>query len=433
MNEKMSTFQIVLFGVLVVAIVAGVIVFATSNSGGENETAPITIWGSVSAELFDAYQIQINDLSDKKLQITYTEFDEDVFEDRLIDALASGNAPDAAILTDDMILKHENKLFLIDYEFYPQLDFQNAFIEAGEVLMRDGGVIGLPLTIDPLVMYWNRTILNNVGISQAPKFWDEVLEMVPSIVNRDSTSNINRAAIAMGEFVNINNAKSLLVSLIQQSGNDVIVRDSESGTYKAILSQRNGFKLNPADTAVNYFTQFSNPSKEVYSWNRALPNSEEMFLAGDLAFYFGFASERPSIIEQNPNLNFSVAPLPQSRTSGIESSVGKMNFVAILNQSQNIGAAFDTLIELTEPSNIELLVDMTGLPPVRREVLGEVPTQAHQEVFNRAALITETFLDPNPEQTSEIFKNMIESVVVGRSGASDAVSRANRELTDLFR
>jgi ABC-type glycerol-3-phosphate transport system substrate-binding protein len=433
MNEKMSTFQTVIFGVLVVAIIGGVVLFASNKQSSEERTDPITMWGTLPRGIIDAYQAQINEINEIGIEINYTEFAEENFEAELIEALASGNAPDTAIMSDDMILKHENKLFVIDYEFYPQFDFQNAFIEAGEVLMREEGVIGLPLTIDPLVMYWNRTILNNGGISRAPEFWDEFLTIVPNVVQRDTSSNVTRAGIAMGEFANIRNAKSILISLIQQSGNDVVVRDSETGKFKSILEQRNGFKLNPADTAVNYFTQFSNPSKDVYSWNRALPDSQEMFLSGDLAFYFGFASELPSIIERNPNLNFSVAPLPQSRTSDIQSAVGKMQFVTILNRSQNISAAFATLYEITTPANIKLLSDMTGLPPVRREILGEVPAKANQEVFNRAALITETFLDPNKNQTDKIFKDMIESVVIGRSGTSEAVLRASRELADLFR
>lgn len=432
MNEKMSTFQIIIFGVLIVSILGGVLIFANQKSSNQERAVPITMWGSVSEELVSAYQNAINDTKDDAIEIVYTEFPEETFESELIEALASGTAPDTAILSDEMILRHENKLFLLNYEFYPQLQFQDAFIQAGEVLLREEGILGFPLTIDPLVMYWNRTILNNEGISEAPEFWDEFLTMVPQVVRRDSASNISRAGIAMGEFTNINNAKELLISMMQQIGNNVVIRDTESGKYKSILDQRNGLKFNPAETALNFFTQFSNPTKNVYSWNRALPNSQDMFLSGDLAFYFGFASEREGLIEKNPNLNFSVAPLPQSRTSQTKSAVGKMNFVSILNQSQNITAALNTLIEITLPENITILSTLNGLPPVRREVLSEVPSLAYQEIFNRSALITETFLDPDSKATDKILQSMVESVVVGRVGASDAVSRAAAELSDLF-
>lgn len=435
MNEKMSTFQMVVFGILIVSIIAGVLMFATRQSSVGDELTPVTMWGTLSEQDITLYEDFINDNltgDEVGVQIVYTQFNEDEFESELIEALASGEGPDTVILDDEMLLRHENKLFTIDYEFFPQLQFQNSFIQAGEVLLRESGIVGLPLSIDPMVMYWNRNMLNNEGISQAPEYWDEFIDIVPKVVKRDNTSAITKAAIGMGGSTNINNAKEILISMTQQGGNKIIIYDQEKDEFKTIFSQRNGRPFSPAESALSYFAQFSNPTRNVYSWNRALPNSQEMFLTDDLAFYFGFASERVSIIERNPNLNFAVSLFPQSRLSEIDATDGKMKFLAILNKSQNITAAFHTISTMTSPKNIEAFANITGLPPVRREVLSEVPSLAYQDVFNRSALIAEPFMDPDPEETDKIFESMIEAVITGRSGSSEAVSRANSELDSLL-
>jgi ABC-type glycerol-3-phosphate transport system substrate-binding protein len=437
MNQKLSAFQIIIFGVLIVAIIAGVIMFAVQKNSNKKMAVAVDIWGTVSADSMDELNTYINEKEEDSIDIIYTEFTEAEFESSLIEALASGEGPDAVILPDNLLIKHENKLFSLNYEFYPQKQFQDSFIEAGEILMRETGILGFPLTVDPLVLYYNRTILNNEAVATPPQFWDQFLDLVPKIVVGDSASNISRAAVAMGEFQNINNAKEILISLIQQAGNSIVVRDVASGSsgekvFQSTLAQRMGFKLRPADTAINFFIQFANPAKDVYSWNRSLKNSQNMFLAGDLAFYFGFASELDDLKERNPNLNFGISQLPQSRSSAEKTAFGRMSFISILNASDDIQSAFLTLNKITEPDNAAFLADLLKLPPVRREVLTEVPDSAEKDVLNASALIVKPFIDPNKLATHNILQTMIESAVVGVSSISSAVDRANAELNALL-
>jgi len=432
MNSKITPFQAVIFGILVLVIIVGVLLFALQKSSSEQKSTPVTMWGTVSASIVNDLQNQINSADKDSLQITYTEFSEQEFNGVLLEALASGTGPDIMLLDDDSIINQENKLFLIGYDFYPQSDFQTNFVEAGEILLRPEGSIGIPFMIDPLVLYWNRTILNNNGVAQPPQYWDEFLTLIPDFVEANSAGNINKAGVALGEFRNINQAKEILATLVRQAGNPIITRDIELGGYQAIFDQRLGYKTRPADAAISFFTQFSNPSREVYSWNRSLPNADETFLAGDLAFYLGFASERQSLINKNPNLNFAVSLLPQSRSSSEKSVNAKMHFLAISNRSANIAGAYNTIAKLTGPESLAILSDITDLPPVRRDLLNAESGSAYKSVFNSSSLISKIFIDPDKNVTQEIFQSMIESVTSGRTTISESVTRAQLELNDLL-
>ncbi len=434
MNQKLSPFQIVLLGLMVVAIVGGVIVFATKRNKSAESKIPIDVWGTVPQEIMSNYQLKLNeDQEENIVNIIYKEISADTFENELIEALASDSGPDAVILDDEMLLKHENKLFLISYEYYSQKQFKDNFIESGEVLLRKDGFLGFPITVDPLVLYWNRTMLNNEGITNPPKYWDDLLSLVPRIVKKDSSGNISRSAVAFGEYENVSNAKSMLIALIQQAGNNIIFRDLVENNYYANLSDKFGFAQRPADAALNFYTQFANPTKDVYSWNKSMPNSRELFISGDLAFYFGLASERKEIIQKNPNLNFDVAILPQSRSSAENSTVGKMRFIAILNKSQKIANAFSTITNMAGPQSIELLSNVMQVAPIRRDVSVDFTSQSHMDVFHKSALISRVFLDPNKIETNQIFKKMIESVMIGSQSVSQSVDRANLELETLFK
>lgn len=433
MNKKLSPVQAIIFAVLILAIFIGVIMFAVNKGGQGKQTSPITMWGTFPQEDIRVIQKLINDEAGQEVvNIIYTEIEEAEFEDTLIEALASGKGPDTVIMREDLLVKHENKLFKLEYDFYPQKNYKDTFVEESEMLLRNDGILGFPIAIDPLVMYWNRSILNSAGVSQPPTLWSEFVPLIPRIVKSDSQSNITMAGISLGEFSNINNSEEILVSLIQQAGNPIISLNSED-EYESVIDQRMGYKVRPAEAALTFFTQFSNPSKTSYSWNRSLPTSQEMFTSGDLAFYLGFASEREEIILKNPNLNFDITMLPQSSSSNTKSTYGKMYYVSILNQSQNIGDAFSVAVKLSEASSIEKIADVLNLSPVRRDLLVDEPALSYLQVFNKSALISRGVFNVDPETTTQIYSNMISNVTSGRTGVTDAVNRASAEFREIYK
>ncbi len=431
-----------LYGFLIVAIIAGVLVFSFQRSQMRTETVTVTAWGTIPASIVNSVIRSINEAQRNTISLEYRQFSRNNFESQLVDALASGQGPDLVFMSNDLLVKHENKLYTVGYDFYPQRTFRDNFIEAGDVLTNKDGIVGFPYIIDPLVLYWNRSMLNSAGISEPPAFWDQLLNMTPRLTSIDSNLAVQKASIAMGEFRNIKNAKEIIVSLIIQSGSPVVSRNTSvhsSDRFVGQLAENFGFSTRPANAALNFYVQFSNPNLSSYSWNRSLPNSEEMFLSGDLAFYVGYASEFRELQQKNPNLNFDVAVIPQSRISVSESgtvgrrTLGNLSFIGIVNNSNNIPAAFEAVKILTSPENIKILNEFTNLPPVRRDLLSNPSENAILQTFFDSALIAKPFLDPEPTETNNIFSDMIESVTSGRSTVNEAVGRADNQINQLMR
>ena len=103
--------------------------------------------------------------------------------------------------------------------------------------------------------------------------------------------------------------------LILQTGNDIIERTDEG--LESVINRAVDITGSPAESAVRFFMEFSNPSKRTHSWNRGMPESKDTFSAGDLAVYFGLASELSDISLKTPHLNFDVAVVPQIRDSNL--------------------------------------------------------------------------------------------------------------------
>lgn len=442
MNNKLSTFQMIFFGVLAFMIIAGVIIFSMQRAGGGSTTVDVTAWGTVSEDIINSTIKEINDLKKDSISLSYRQLSPANFESILIEALASGSGPDLVFMTNDLIVKHQNKLYNISYDNYPQKDFKNNFIEAADVLLTDTGIIGLPYILDPLMLYWNRSLLNAASISQPPAFWDQMLNMTPRLTKIDDNLKVQKSAISLGEYRNIKNAKDVLVTLIMQSGSPIIARNTNpniASKFVEKMSDNLGFTIKPTNAALSYYTQFSNPSLNSYSWNRSLPNSQQMFLAGDLAFYLDYASEYIPIRQKNPNLNFDVAVMPQSRIANEEGfevgkkTLGRMIFIGIVNNTPNLYPAFAAAKLLTEQANINLLTEFTNLPPVRRDSLANPSDNAIMQTFYDSALIATPFLDPDPVATDRIFLDMVESYTSGRYGLSEVVNRASSQFGDIIK
>jgi ABC-type glycerol-3-phosphate transport system substrate-binding protein len=425
----MTRFQIILTAVFGAFIFIGVLVFSMYR-GSSGEAATVVVWGTIP-------QIRFNNIIDKtalyqskQYKVQYVEKSEETFDTEFIEALASGAGPDLFLLPSDKIIKHRNKIFPVPYEFYTQRQFKDSFVEGAEVYLAPEGVLAMPVYADPLVMYWNRNLFTNARITQPPKYWDEFYNLTPLLTQKDSALNISKSLVAFGEFANITNAKKLVLNLAMQAGTPVTYWGA--GEVTNSFADTLGKPTIPADAAINFYTEFANPAKASYSWNRSLPNSTNYFLGGDLALYFGFADEIRLLQIRNPNLNFDVALVPISREGGTDTSIANFYGFAITRSSRNPNAAFAVASILSGAEAARAFSEDLLLPPVRRDLLAERQTDSYMSVFYESAIRSKTWLDPDPQKTDAIFKNMIESITSGRARTGEAITRVHREINELL-
>jgi len=428
----MSNFKIAVIAIFSVSIVVGVAIFALSKSSSGTGSANLVVWGTIPQEAFEAAYQNSSIKSNKLIVVNYVKKSEASFDADFVEALAEGRGPDIVILRDDFVYKNSNKLFTIPYANYSARTFKDTFIENGEVFLAPDGVVALPFMVDPLVLYWNRDMFSNNKVAKPPQYWDEIYSLIDKITRKDSNANVLQSAIALGEWGNINSAKEILVALLLQAGTPITARTNDGAT-SVLNSASAGQVIAPSESAVNFYTQFSNPTSPSYTWNRSLPSSLNMFLSGNLAMYIGLSSEIFSIQQKNSNLNFDVTYMPQIKDSAKKIVFGRMYALSIVKQSRQIAGAFLTVNALTEAGSLKGMEVVTSLPPVRRDLLSNRPTDAFRSVFYDSALISHTWIDPDSNGSSKAFRDMIESITSGQSRVSEALSNANSELNLEFK
>lgn len=429
----MSKFQLVLTGIFAAFILIGVLVFAFSRSSNQNQVSKVTMWGTMSSTLFSTFMVESGLSQDKTISVTYVEKKRDTFDQEFVEALAVGKGPDLFFLPQDSILKHQDKIYPVPFDVYSERDFRDTFAQEGELFLTHEGTLGFPFIIDPMVMYWNREMFSNAGLSLPPKYWSELYDLSAKLTVKDTSFNVSKGTVALGEYSNVTNANELISLLVMQAGSPISMRRMEDGVIENLFAQRFEFPTSPALRALTFYTEFANPLKPFYSWNRSLPDSKSFFLAGDLALYFGFASELPDIRLKNPNLDFDIAAMPQTQDYTKNITYGRMIALAIPRNSKNIAAAYNVARVLTGKTGISGLTKVTGLPPVRRDLLASKPGEKYLSLFYDGAIQSRAWLAPEPARLSPIFREMIETVTSGRSNIDQAIFRTSDQLGTLLR
>jgi len=418
----MRPFQIIVLVVFGLLAIVGLFLFATfSGSGTEEPVGPVVIWGTLPQDAVESGITSLLVTNKEYDEIRYVEKSDASFEGELAEAIASGGGPDLLIITQEQILSQKNKLSPIPYASISERTYVSTYVPVNELYLSDESFFGMPLTVDPLVLYYNRAILASEGVALPPTTWEAVTALAEKLTQKQGDQSIQRSAIALGEYDNVMNARAVLSLLLLQSGSPIT---EETGT--GMRSALEGLNA-PATSAVNFYTQFANPVKTVYSWNRSLPSSQQAFLAGDLAFYVGFASERAFLESANPNLDFDMAAIPQPATLTSPKTYGLAYALATPRSSANPAGAFRTAIALSFAGPMQAIAEEAGMAPARRALLGEFPNR-YAEVFYPEALIAAGWLSPAPSVTDAIFSAMIQNITTGRRDVSTALLMAHQAL-----
>lgn len=270
----MKGFQVgvlIFFGLFVIV---GVLIFSgmiklpeKSKDGAPVLAGTVRIWGTVSrSDLAGAISI-INERNEG-LKIIYEEKDPRTYREDLLNAFAFGGVPDLLLLSQDLIMTYEDKIVLIPFTSFPERNYSDTYLRAADIFKKSNGFLGFPLFIDPLVLYYNQDTLETAGFTAPPKYWSDFYKYVPYLTEKNEAQQIVRSGVALGEFTNVKNAKEIFLSLLLQLNNNVIFQNA-SYKYDVKLNQPSDISTKPASQSLRFYSEFSDPLKSVYSWNKS--------------------------------------------------------------------------------------------------------------------------------------------------------------------
>lgn len=428
-------FQVILMVVFGLTALVGLFLFANFQgfNSGVVPVGSVTIWGTLPGKPLQDALANLKQTHGELAKVTYTEKSLDTFDAELSDAIASGRGPDLIIISQEQLVAEQPKIRLITSSATSERAFRDTYLPEAELFLAGKGAYGIPFVLDPLMLYYNRTQLASVGVATAPTTWEAVAGLSPALTRLNASGGVSKSGVAFGTYQNIENARAILSLFLLQAGYSVSERtvDGFQGTLTRPVGQN--FGTTPAVSAMGYYLQFANPAKTSYSWNAAISSARQAFLAGDLALYFGFASEEPVITAGNPNLDFDMAPVPRPATSETRVTYGRMYAFAIPKASANAAGAERVAMQFTNKDVVSMIAHSLRMAPAQRALLTPAQGDLYEPVYFPQALVARGWLSPAPAKTDTLFATMVASVTTGRQSATDAISTLDQALTAALR
>ena len=429
----MSTNKLYLVvGALIFIVFVLLLFLVFGGFGGPEQRVELEFWGVFDEPAFFEEAITNFRRQNPSINVRFVPFSFEEYEGAVIDALASGRGPDIWMIQSSWLPKHKDKLFPLPQDDkdinYKLINFRQDFVDVAESdLIDNGQIYALPLYVDTLALYYNKDLLNSAGISLPSGDWDAFAEAVKDLTRTDSRGNITVAGAALGTARNVNRSTDILTLLMMQSGTQMTDRQSNTATFsRSIESQPVG------QAALEFYTDFANPEKSVYTWNDNLFYSIDAFTTERSAMMLNYSHHIRTIRSKAPRLNFGVALMPQ--ISGSSTRVDYANYFApvVSAASENKEAAWKFLVYLTSREGSLLYLNKSQRPAARRDLIDFQKTDSDLGVFAKQALSARSWYQVDPAAIEKIFADMIESAVYRRATVFEALRSAEEKVTVLM-
>lgn len=428
--------QLIIFGVVgAIMLFAILIIFGVIP--GLRPSLPdkftLNVWGFEDEELWrgigDRYHEKFEHIT-----IEYKKKDPASYEREFLNALAAGSGPDIFVLKNTEIEEHKDKLLPLpelELAFHAR-DYKNTFFDAAalDLITPEGAILGLPLTVDTLALYYNRDHLNSANIPSPPVTWEGLTEAVKRLTTYSEVGTVVRSGIALGISANVEHAVDILSALMIQSGVELVDRKERKSRLVSHAAPL-GFP-DPAEAALAFYASFADPAKRTYAWSGFFPNSLDAFAQGKTAIIIGYASDAPRIVEKNPHLSFDAAIFPQPEDASIKTYYSRYDFEAVSKQSKRGTDAWRFLLWLSNKENDKMFTEALGLAPARRDLVGGRAPKERLDVFYSQVLSAKTWFIPDEDKIAALLTEMIDTVTNKTATAEAAVGRAHTRLDNFL-
>ncbi len=424
----------ILLGLGLFATMLSVLIFAHPEllPGHKTQVAgEVVLWGTLPETDMNTV-VQAFNPQAKTYAVRYVYVPEAQFSQKLLEALASGTGPDMIMTPYQMILSQAARIQPFPIANLGEKSFKDTYIDGATVLFSPEGALALPVSIEPMVLFYNRTLFSKHGIINPPSYWDEVTTLTPALTVRQNGAFLE-SAIDLGT-PSVPYSKDIIMSIVMQLGQTPVVRvPTQTGTTFLNVEMNDpvttGSQILPLSTVNRFFTQFGDTGQTTYTWSQNEIPASDKFVAEKLAMYIGYSGELNTLRARNPRGEFEMTTLPQTKGYNTFATGMRMYAIATLKSSKNPVVALTT----------EAQFSGAGVAPAISGIVGGVPalrsyaaTPGLDQTVARSMLVARGWYDSHYKETDQYTATMISDIINYRYGVNDASTLYVSRLRDLY-
>lgn len=403
--------------------------------GGSTDDVKLQVWGVFDDRTAFDDAIRAFEKANPGVAVAYRNLDFATYEKTVVDALAANQGPDIWMIHHTWLTKHQNKLVPMP-EALPGSSaplmtlrqYQDRFVDVASVdLVRNGRIYGMPLYVDTLALYYNKSLLASAAIASPPKTWADMLSAVAKITRRDVNETIQLAGAALGTARNVNRSTDILMMLMLQSGVQMTDESGSSATFsRSVDGQAVG------ERSLQFYTDFANPRQQVYTYNDSQDYSIDAFVTGKAAMMINYSHQIPVIQNRAPRLDWGIAPVPQATTVNARTYANYWPLVVSAN-SKYPNHAWAFVYYLAAGDGAIPYLNATNRPAARRDLIELQKGDTRLGVFAEQSLTARSWYQVDSSAMEKIFADMIDAVNLRRVSPRDALRDGEAKASLLMR
>lgn len=430
----------------------------TQGLGSRNgNSGPITvkIWRAFDSE--EAFSGVVSAFNDRNpnVKLEYRMIPIEEYELTVSEALAAGNGPDIWSIRNDWVPRHKDKLVPMPEGLLADKAGAEATTEADKVssafvpvvandVVQDGRAYGLPLSLDTLVIYRNRSILNSTmaELEAARKredarflqgtytTWDE-LQYAAFLLTKRNGATIERGGLAAGTSNNVSRAEDVVAAMMLQNGTPMVAQEKTNATFQLPQTGNTGQQTYPGTEALKRYAVFADPASDYYSWNASMPNDVQAFIDGKTAMFFGYQYHQLLFQQTAPLLQYDTVPFPQIRDTSTPVDYASYWVEGVTKNADDPELAWQIVKKLAFDYGTNYR-QATGRP-------APFPYSEYVSVLDRAgktnplsfqqATAQSWYKTKRPDRIDQIFREMIQEVGTKQTAPQNAIEAAAKRVS----
>jgi multiple sugar transport system substrate-binding protein len=347
------------------------------------------------------------------------------YRERLQSSLARGDGPDIFRFHQTWLPMFKNDLAPVpsgtieEDKYYPVMK---------DSLSIGKNLYGVPLMIDTLALFINEDIFRAAG-KTPPTNWDDLVKIAIELTVRDNQGRIQTAGVALGTTNNVDHWSDILGLMMLQNGVEMTKVEKTIGSDNRNLGE----------DVLTFYGWFS---QKYRVWDETLPSSTLAFASGKLAMYFGPSWRIFELKGINPDLKFSILPVPQ--LPGTNLSWASFWVEGVWGKSQNKEEAFNFLKYLSQKetlqklyqaeSNLRLFGELyprTDMANLLADNPLVAPFLSQAATARSWYLCSQTFDNGLNDRMIKYFEDAVNGINQGKS-ATEALATAGQGVTQLL-
>jgi ABC-type glycerol-3-phosphate transport system substrate-binding protein len=212
--------------------------------------------------------------------------------------------------------------------------------------------------------------------------------------------------------------------VVMQDGNSITFDQVPPGSSRSII---------PGIEALQFYTDFANPTKKAYTWNNTMPDSIDAFTDGIVAFYFGYAYDLPTIRARAPKLNFGISKFPQIDPAN-QIDFANYWIEGVSEKSKHSNEAWDFIEFATGPDHAKSYLSTAKKPTALRSLVSTQLEDIDLSTFASQVLTARSwYKGKDPDVAEATMGEMIDDVVAGTVPIEEIIHIAAGKVAQTVR